>query len=303
MQSRVVVPLMAAGVFAGLALSVQPAPTVSADGGDSSYATVDSDGDFLPDCVEWLTLTDPHNPDTDGDTIPDFVEVVEAGRPRHESLPLPEDHDMRLMITGPAPGSNDPRTWLHVFYRVFAPPGSPAVNSVQSFEVWLENPAWGSVALPLSTLAAGEVVYREMSTPSRGIWVQLSVPFVSEQILQMLMPCTLWARSTVRDRVLRSGFKLLQVPSGPVAIVPFGDGRFVMQTLQPVPPLVPMPSMSNRVCVLELTEQSVGPAGTTYEVCGADCEDANELECTVDCQNSIGWTITIPGGTEMIGGN
>ncbi len=77
--------------------------------------------------------------------------------------------------------------------------------------------------------------------------------------------------------------------------------RYVFQTLKPI--AVPLPfAGSNQVCVLELTEQTSGPAGTTYQVVDADCEDANELECSVSCPNSIGWTVTIPGGTELIGG-
>ena len=64
-----------------------------------------------------------------------------------------------------------------------------------------------------------------------------------------------------------------------------------------------MVTESNQVCVIELKEQTSGAAGTTYQVTDADCEDANELECSTACQQSIGWTVTIPGGTALVGGN
>ena len=67
-------------------------------------AEIDTDGDFLPDVVEWVVLTDSTNPDTDGDNTPDFVEVVEGGNPRFETPPMPADQQMRLVVTGPTPG-------------------------------------------------------------------------------------------------------------------------------------------------------------------------------------------------------
>lgn len=299
--------LLAAGLASGFVAWVRPAVQVSAGGGSGgSVAEADSDGDFLPDVVEWVSLTDSTNPDTDGDQIPDFVEVVEGGQPRHESVSLPPDQQMRVFITGPEPGAATDPTWLHVFYRIMpgAGGGSAAAGSIQSFACWLENPALPGVAFPLNVLSSCGAVYRERETASEGTWVQLSVPMVSEALLQALLPCTIWVETTVAGQQLRSGQKLIPVPAGIATLVPYVDDRFVIQTLSPVPSTsVGFSVETNKVCILTLEEDTSGPAGTTYIVTEADCEDANDLECETTCSQSVGWTITIPGGTGILSGN
>ena len=307
MQRKFSFLLMATGLATGVVAWVWPSQSVTAFGGGGlTVAEIDTDGDFLPDVVEWVTLTDSNNPDTDGDTIPDFVEVIEGGHPRHENAPLPADQQLRLIITGPTPGSGDPLTWMHVFHRVMPVSGNqaPGLTSIQSFETWLERPDWPGVQFPLNAFAASGIVYQERVTANDGIWVQLSIPLVSTAILEAVLPCTIWAETTVAGKQLRNGVKLISVPAGVATLVPFGDGRFVMQTLSPVPNVgASLVVETNRVCVLELTEDTTGPAGTTYIVTAADCEDANDLECESTCSSSVGWTITIPGGTELLTGN
>lgn len=302
MHPKYIVTLMAAGLATLFVVTSLPTKSIAATG-DESAATLDSDGDFLPDAVEWVVLTNAQSPDTDGDQTPDFVEVVEAGMPRHESAPLPPDQQMRLIITGPSPASEDPRTWMHIFHRVMTnETGEGAgITAIESFATWLEGPLWPGVQFPLNSFAAGDLVYRERITESDGVWVQVSIPLVSQEMLTAVLPCTIWAETSIGGQQLKSGQNLINANGSIATLVPYTPGRYVFQTLSPMPAQA-LVSQSNRVCVLELQEQTSGPAGTTYQVVDADCEDANELECSESCQASIGWTITIPGGTELIGG-
>ena len=305
MQRPSPITLLAAG-FAAVFVTVSGSGSVveAAGSGSVSIAEVDTDGDFLPDIVEWITLTDSSNPDTDGDQTPDFIEVIGSGFPRHESLPLPADQQLRLFVTGPTPGSSDPFTWIHVFHRIMPSGGTnPGAGAIQSFNLWLENPVLPGVQIPLNDFAAAGTVYRERITVDDGIWIQVSVPLVSMSILEAILPCTIWAETTVAGQPLQSGQQLIPSPAGAAALVPFFDGRYVIQTLSPIPALsAPQSVQVNKVCILTLDEDTSGPAGTTYVVTAADCEDANDLECDSSCSQSVGWTITIPGGTELLGG-
>lgn len=306
MQPKHIVPLMAAGLATGFVAWMMPSKSVAAGSGSGPFnaATLDSDGDFLPDAVEWVVLTNANNSDTDGDTICDFVEVVEAGRPRHESSPLPPDQHMRLVITGPTPASTDPRTWMHIFIRVMtAEMGQGGgASAIQSFDSWLEGPAWPGFQVPLNGFAGPDTVYQERVTADDGVWVQMSIPLVSESVLAAVLPCTIWAETTVDGKTLKSGMNLINTQHGIASLVPFSPGRYVFQTLTTSNLPLPLVAGPNQVCVLELQEQTSGSAGTTYQVVDADCEDANELECSQNCQSSIGWVVTIPGGTDLIGG-
>lgn len=303
MHPKSTVRLMAVGLATTLVAWSIPDNTVAAGGTEGECAaSLDSDGDFLPDAVEWVMLTNAHSADTDADGSTDFVEVVEAGLPRHSSPSLPADQQMRLILTGPSPGSSDPRTWMHVFHRVMTPVNGAGVSAIQTFDMWLEGPLWPGLEFPLNAFASGEVVYRERSTPNDGIWIQLSIPLVSEALLHGVLPCTICTETTVSGQVLTSGQKLINAGGSIASLVPYSPGLFVLQTLTPFAP-TPLPAESNRVCVLEMQEQSTGVSGTSYLVVSADCEDANELECSASCQASVGWNIIIPGGTQMIGGN
>jgi hypothetical protein len=305
MQRNHIVPLMAVGLATSYFAWASPSESVEASSsGNCCSATLDSDNDFLPDAVEWVLLSNSHKVDTDADGISDFIEVVEGGQPRHQSPVLPADQQMRLVVTGPLPESSDPRTWIHVFHRVMtaeATPGSgPA--AIQSFATWYESPSYPGIQLPLNSFATSETIYRERITPTDGIWVQVSIPLVPEATLSSVLPCTIWAESVIAGETVTSGTNLVNTSSGVASLVPFDEWRYVFQILTPQPANM-MVTESNQVCVIELKEQTSGAAGTTYQVTDADCEDANELECSTACQQSIGWTVTIPGGTALVGGN
>lgn len=299
MPGKFVLTLLVAGSAAAAVLWRLPTEAISANG---TTPLCDADDDFLPDAVEWGVLTNAARADTDGDEVPDFVEVVEFGQPRTQSPLLPADNQMRVVVSGPAIGAVDSLTWLHVFYRIMSGAGGPGgpVASIHSFDSWLEMPSMPGLQIPLNALSVNGLVVRERSTGAHGDWIQVSIPLVSPQILQMVLPCTIWVESVVDGCYRSNGVTLLDVEHEIMTLVPFGDGRFVLQGLSHfVDPAGG--TGSNRVCVLELGDGVAGLGGTTYEVVGADCEDCNELECGTGCTQSVGSTVTIPGGVGLLG--
>lgn len=279
-------------VVAGALTWRTPAPRVHATETDP---LLDSDDDFLPDCVEWAVLTSTTNPDTDGDQIPDFVEVVQRGTPRLPSAPHPVDQEMRVVITGPPVGSNGV-AWMHLFLRMVEP-GTP----LTSFDAWLEFGMFPGVRFSFDMFSLGPATFRQRDAGPQGVFVQLSVPLISVGLLQQILPCSIHAESVLGGRLIHSAVGLFNVQGSIATVVPFDDTRFAVQTISPV---VGGGGLSNRVCLLDLEDVGTGPSGTNYLVRHACCEDCNELECVLaSCSGSVGWIITIPGGLGMPNGD
>ena len=109
-MQRTIPLLLAASGFATILVAWPGVDqTITATGTDDpSVAEIDSDGDFLPDVGEWVLLTNSSKPDTDGDSQPDFVEVLSGTNPRRPDAAMPQDHELRVVITDPPPGSAGP---------------------------------------------------------------------------------------------------------------------------------------------------------------------------------------------------
>jgi hypothetical protein len=285
------VTLIASSCLAGWWLCTEAASPVVGQTlvGDPVEFVGDGDEDFLPDAVEWVVLTSASSSDTDGDRSPDFVEVVQHGAPRDPAVTAPDDHEMRVVVTAPRGGDSQSTTWMHLMFRFM---GSPVLMT--NFGVSIRVPFYPNVEIPLTSLAAGNVVLRQRDAGSRGVWIHVAVPMASEAVLRAILPCTIRATATIGGRSIRTGVLLFDCDGTTSSLVPFDQDRFAVQSISSEQFAN---SGSNKVCLLSF-EESGGVATCN----GAECEDSNDLQCSRGCPDSVGWVIDLPSLQSITGG-
>ena len=263
---------------------------------DVTSIDLDTDGDFLPDCVEWVCLTSASSADTDLDGAGDFVEVVQKGRPRQANAALPADHEMRVVVTS-NPTANGNEVILHLLFRFM---GGPEL--LNQFDCYAELGAVPGLRIPLSTLSLQPVSVQQRVVPGEGLWVRYSVSLVSEQVLRSVLPCSIGSSAMIGSRSVETTIPLFEQGGSTCSVVPFAPGLFAIQSVSaPVAGAVgALPN--NRVCVLQLQPIGGGSGGSAFLVSGAECQDCNDLVCGVECAASVGTVVVLPGGPGSITG-
>jgi hypothetical protein len=263
---------------------------------DVTSIDLDTDGDFLPDCVEWVCLTSASSANTDLDGAGDFVEVVQKGRPRQANAALPADHEMRIVVTS-NPTANGNEVILHLLFRFM---GGPEL--LNQFDCYAELGAVPGLRIPLSTLSLQPVSVQQRVVPGEGLWVRYSVSLVSEQVLRSVLPCSIGSSAVIGSRSVETTIPLFEQGGSTCSVVPFAPGLFAIQSVSaPVAGAVgALPN--NRVCVLQLQPIGGGSGGSAFLVSGAECQDCNDLVCGVECAASVGTVVVLPGGPGSITG-
>lgn len=256
----------------------------------------DSDGDFLPDIVEWACLSNANDPDTDDDGISDFVEVVQRGSPRAAGQPRPTDHEMRVVVTSVTDPLGIEQTNLHLLFRFMG-----QVTQLTSFQPWLRTEWVPGLNIPLDMLASNGLTIDQRVVPNEGLWVRVRVPLASSAIVQTLLPGTIGANATIGGRSLEATVPLIARAGQIFSLVPFDDTRLAFQNIGVQSPQGGN-SNSNRVCVFDLELVGAGQGGPVYRIVTASCEDCNDLLCAPGCAGNAGELVVLPGGIESITG-
>lgn len=292
------------GIVAGLWMLPEDSSELRAD---PVLLSQDTDGDFLPDVVEWACVSNAYAADTDSDGVGDFIEVVQRSQPHIAGPALPADHELRLVLTSLTNSAGVTNTYVHLLMRFMT-----QLDALNELDAWIELQTSPPVRISLNPLAPTAVVSQQLTVPGEGIFVHLAFPLATQSVLEPVMPFTVGASARVGARALRTVVPIFSDRGEPKTLVGYDDSRVMVQTLNATSFVSPSAgagtsagtggSATNRCCVLSLRSVGSSPSGTVLEVVDAECVDFNDLVCPLACPDSKGTTFTVPGGVGSITG-
>ena len=274
-------------------LGTRHEPELAATSGE---AMLDSDGDMLPDHVEWVLLLDPQKADTNGDGTDDFLHAVQHLLPGASSEQYAFDHEMRI-VTSSVPDPNAGRAiWINMMFR-FA---GAKLASVTAFTPFIDS--WG-FRFPLIDILGGNSMFlMTRQHPTEGLYLLISFRITSEQILTPFYPCTIGVSAVIDGKRITSGTYLHNAAGVSAVFVPISSDEFVVQTLSQDDRSNPFWS-ANRVCVMRLSVIGTSYGGSLCEVTSANCVPDGRLRCPPTCESSLGSITFFPDGMGTITGN
>ncbi|MAE75313.1 MAG: hypothetical protein CMJ85_00355 [Planctomycetes bacterium] len=282
----------------GIAL-IQPTPWPSAEpkGLDAVpiWPLADTDGDNVPDNLEWVAHSDPLKADSDGDGRSDFVELIEHTDPTRKQQGKPGPDGMRLVINTTEHGPNGQHVlWVHILLRFT----SGNVQDLKGLALFLDV---GGKRFPLDTLLIyGIVEARESWDPVHGSLLRLSMQMPLFEFFKQATPITVGAYGLVNKKVHRSGALLFYRSSEYHTMTVLGP-TLVLQATSTSNSNNPFWTV-NKMCVYDLTVQGVGRNGIICEVTKANCTVSNTQRCTAACAGMKGLTFFVPDGLPLITG-
>lgn len=256
----------------------------------------DADGDFFPDDLEWMLMTDPQNADTDGDGIGDFLEAVWKGLPLVPDDVAPAaDHEMRVLATTRDDDHGVSQFWLYLLFRSM----SGLDVSIEGFVPWVDL---NGVQYPIHGLLSSARLYSAVShREGEGTFVLISVRIATEEAARRLLPFSLGASAIIGDRPITTSAHYMDNGGETVALVALDRTRVSLQTLKQKKQEGPF-SGTNRLCVLELDVVGASVGGKICEVRKAECEPAHGLRCGTSCRDALGKIFFLPDGMTTITG-
>ena len=291
-------------IFTGVSIFVGAAALH--DGPDRLAANTvpiqDTDGDLLPDSLEWVLLMMPSVVDTDLDGTDDFIEAVS-----HELLngalplgPRPLDHEMRALVAVHEDQNQIEHVVVHIIVRI----ASGGAGQVTQLDPFLD---FQGTRVPIGELITGGLVHFAVRVdPTEGMLVVMSSRIALASQLAFVLPCTIGVTGTIGQKSLQTETLLVEADGEAAALIPVSEDRFVIQPLNPNANPNPGPNSGfwkqAHVCELELIPAGAGGGSQVCEVADADCTGAPTLRCAPSCQSQSGKVFVVPYGIGALNG-
>ncbi len=254
----------------------------------------DTDGDLLPDRLEWVLMSDPLSPDTDMDGTDDFLEAVQH-QPPMGANPKALDHEMRVVISTYRDAAGADQVVLNILFR-FA---TGSIEQVQDLEPFLLST---TSAVPLLGVLGRSTKHFEVRKhPTQGSYGIVSSELGRVESLRPLTPCAVGIRGRIGGRELISGTYLMDVDGALCAIVPVTDTKFTLQTAGGQGKAASF-WRRNAMCELSLVAMGTGWRSFMVEVSRAACSGVPVLACPPDCGSQLGRILFLPFGIGILRG-
>jgi hypothetical protein len=261
----------------------------------------DTDGDLLPDSLEWVTLTDPARADSNRNGVSDFLDVVSYSLPQDQTPPPANgfaDHGARVLVHTVRTPDGSEHAYVNVLLR-FAGSAPAVVTSVEPF---LES---HGVKVPIANLLLSTSQIRSYIRfePGSGSMVLVSFHLCDANAVRNVLPCTIGAAVMIDGMSVLTGAHVVEMGNDLATVVAVDTDRFGFQTLT-TPQDVSNPFWrGNHACLFRLVQVGQSRTQSLCEVVQAACDGIVTLYCDPQaCRNKEGALVPLPIGLRLVRG-
>lgn len=254
---------------------------------------LDTDGDGLPDLIEFVGDSSSKLSDTDGDGRSDLVEFLDYTSPNIKDAPKkPQPDGFRVLLNTTEEGANNQHVlWMHLLFRF----RSGTMTDLKGLGLFIDLGGNRYSLDPLLSIGVADFV--EMRHHVQGLLVRVTLKIPMFQGFSQFTPVTFGGYALIGNVVLASGSMLFHQGGAYFTIVP-AAGKVVFQATSAT---ARNPFWaSHKRCVFQLEVQGVGRSGQILEVKKASCETSNARRCTASCPKMRGQTFFVPDGLPLI---
>jgi len=261
--------------------------------GDNSDPLRDEDGDLLPDALEWVLFSDPTQADADHDTVDDFMEAIQYTSPRHANSAQPAAPRCRVLVNTTGDATNR-RFWLHLLAQL--PTGK--LSDFKGLSIFLTVGQHKVYLDPLLFLLFAQVQGR--LDAKNGYLVRVSFELPIAALMSSLKVTTFGAKTLLGSQQTSAATLLLNLGTFHSVSVFNNNKDLALTTAGPLENENPYWSI-NKICVMEMSFQGLGPGWLICEVDSADCELESGGRCASNCATAEGLTFFLPDGLQLVG--
>jgi hypothetical protein len=262
----------------------------------NASSTKDTDGDLLPDALEWTLLSDPTKKDTDGDGISDFVEAVEFTSPiERNSTGAPVDSYRLLFATTLDSKTQQRFLWCHSLIRL----ASGDIKDLKAVNLFFSH---NNVDIDLTSLFythTKEVLV--VKDAAQGLLIRVAVRMPMPVGFEKLAPGSFASHALINSSILTASAQMFYLGSAFHTFAMVNSKAMILQSAGSGEARTTF-WRSGQACVLTLEVIGSSPGWRICEVKKADCKVVYRGSCSPSCLKSTGAAVLVADGTPLVEG-